>query len=127
MTLNVGELLSKSKWSIYLRSRILLLRECYQWILLYMYGSKKLCFDEKKPACFTWHTQVCFLFGCFSRNFPSLSMFQHQLSLMADFPFGVSSVKSVYADLKAFQVHMRDTGNSQVKGEQLHRSSVGMK
>lgn len=42
-------------------------------------------------------------------------------------PFGFSGVKSVYADLKAFQVHVRDTGNSQVKGEQLHKSSVGTK
>lgn len=54
-------------------------------------------------------------------------MCQHQLSLVADFPFGFSSVKSDYAHLKAFRVHVRDTGNSQVKGEQLHKFSVGMK
>lgn len=54
-------------------------------------------------------------------------MFQCELSWVADVPLGFSSVKSVYADLKAFQVHMHDTGNSQVTGEQLHKSSIGTK
>lgn len=53
--------------------------------------------------------------------------FQRELSWVADVHFGFSIVKSVYADLKAFQVHVRDTGNSQVMGEQLHKSSIGMK
>lgn len=56
-----------------------------------------------------------------------VGMFQHQLILVADFPFGFRGVKSVYTDLKASQVHVPDTGNSQVKGEQLHKCSVGTK
>lgn len=54
-------------------------------------------------------------------------MFSQQLISVADFPFGFRGVKSVSADLKAFQVHVPDTGNSQVKGEQLHKCSVGTK
>lgn len=74
------------------------------------------------------HGACRFVFSdCFRHNFPSLSMFQHQLSLVADFPFGLNSVKLVYACLKAFQVRVHDTGNSQVKGEQLHKCSVGTK
>lgn len=66
-----------------------------------------------------WLTQPWFSF--------LVGMFQHQLILVPDFPFGFRGVKSVYTDLKAFQVNVPDTGNSQVKGEQLHKCSVGTK
>lgn len=66
-----------------------------------------------------WLTQPWFSF--------LVGMFQHQLIMVADFPFGFRGVKSVYTDLKAFQVNVPDTGNSQVKGEQLHKCSVGTK
>lgn len=56
-----------------------------------------------------------------------MDVLQHQLILVADFPFGFRGVKSVYADLKALQVNVPDTGNSQVKGAQLHKCSVGTK
>lgn len=66
-----------------------------------------------------WLTQPWFSF--------LVGMFQHQLILVADFPFGFRGVKSVYTDLKAFQENVPDTGNSQVKGEQLHKCRVGTK
>lgn len=66
-----------------------------------------------------WLTQPWFFF--------LVGMFQHQLILVAVFPFGFRGVKSVCSDLKAFQVHVPDAGNSQVKGEHLHKYSVGTK
>lgn len=50
-----------------------------------------------------------------------------KLILVADFPFGFRGVKSVSTDLKSFQVPVPDAGNSQVKGEQLYKCSVGTK
>lgn len=66
-----------------------------------------------------WLTQPWFSF--------LVGMLQHQLILVAVFPFGFRGVKSVYADLKAFQINVPGTGNSPVKGEQLHKCTVGTK
>lgn len=113
---------------MFLRLRILLLCESYQWILPYINGTKKTLVWLKEMGLFhimhiglfsLWLTQPWFSF--------LVGMFQHQLILVADFPFGFRGVKSVYTDLKAFQIHVPDTGNNRVKGEQLHKCTVGTK
>lgn len=74
------------------------------------------------------HHALNFIFSLTQPWFSFLvGMFQHQLILVAVFPFGFRGVKSFYSDLKAFQVHVPDTGNSQVKREHLHKCSVGTK